>query len=125
MVPGIFLTPGHMCPLLGVSCREPARMSSSRRSRTAGESYMTTIREKRVLITGAGQGLGRELVRQFAAAGAEVIATDRDEAALAETVTSIGGRVFGYPVDVTAAAAVLAVRDRVHADRGPIDIIVN
>ena len=86
---------------------------------------MTAIREKRVLITGAGRGLGREMVRRFAAAGAEVIATDRDESALAETGRTVGGAVFGYPLDVTSSAAVVAACDRIHTERGLIDILVN
>ena len=86
---------------------------------------MTVIRQKRVLITGAGRGLGRALAHRFAAAGAEVIAADRDETGLAETVQTVGEKAFGYALDVTSAAAVSAVRDRVHADRGPIDILVN
>ncbi|MDQ1456503.1 MAG: short chain dehydrogenase, partial [Actinomycetota bacterium] len=33
---------------------------------------------KRVLVTGAGRGIGLELVRQYAADGYDVIATCRD-----------------------------------------------
>src|SRR5262245_30190536 len=91
----IFLTPGHSCPWLGypVGNRPGCQV---RHGEPAGDQTMTAVRDKRVLITGAGRGLGRELVRRFVAAGAEVIATDRDETALAETVRTVGGAVFGY-----------------------------
>jgi 2-keto-3-deoxy-L-fuconate dehydrogenase len=42
------------------------------------------IRDKTVLITAAGQGIGRATALAFAAAGAKVVATDINEAALAE-----------------------------------------
>src|SRR5438270_771697 len=38
---------------------------------------------KRVLITGAGRGLGEAMARRFAAAGAEVVAADLDAAVVA------------------------------------------
>ena len=39
---------------------------------------------KTALITGAGSGIGKACVQEFAAAGAKVIAVDRDEIALAD-----------------------------------------
>ena len=83
---------------------------------------------KRVLITGAGHGLGRELVREFTRCGAEVIATDLDPdrvAAVVAEVLNANGKAVGYPLDVTKPSDVISVRDRVHADRGPIDVLIN
>ena len=42
-----------------------------------------TVAGKRVLITGGGSGLGADLARSFAAAGAEVTAVERDATRLA------------------------------------------
>src|SRR5262245_20631279 len=83
---------------------------------------------KRVLVTGAGHGLGKAIALAGARAGAEVVVTDM----LAERVTAVveelnksGAACFGYVLDVTAPDGPLAVRDRLHAERGPIDVLVN
>ena len=51
---------------------------------------MTKLIGKTVLITAAGQGIGRATAELFAAQGAQVIASDINEAALAE-LDSING----------------------------------
>ncbi|MFL5243843.1 MAG: SDR family NAD(P)-dependent oxidoreductase [Gemmataceae bacterium] len=83
---------------------------------------------KRVLITGAGQGLGKALAFAFAQAGSEIIVTDITEAGVKETVKSLehpNRRVAGYVVDVTCSEQVNAVRNRIHAELGPIDLLIN
>jgi short-subunit dehydrogenase len=89
---------------------------------------MHSLRDKRVLITGAGHGLGRALAVAFAAAGAEIIVTDRDPESVADTVRSLldsGHRATGYPLDVTDVHQIAAVRDRLHAEQGPLDVLIN
>lgn len=89
---------------------------------------MTQLRNKRVLITGSGHGLGRELAKTFAKAGCEIIVTDRDTERIAETVTSLTKsnlRAFGYTMDVTNAVSVRDVHEHVLSERGPIDILIN
>lgn len=89
---------------------------------------MTQLRDKRVLITGSGHGLGRELAKTFAKAGCEVIVTDRDAERVADTVASLTKsnlRAFGYAMDVTNAASVQEVHDHVLSERGPIDVLIN
>jgi short-subunit dehydrogenase len=89
---------------------------------------MTAVRGRRVLITGAGHGLGKELARAFGQAGALVIVTDVDagrvEAAVAE-LTAAGVVASGCPLDVTKPGSVAAARARVLAEGGPIDVLVN
>jgi NAD(P)-dependent dehydrogenase (short-subunit alcohol dehydrogenase family) len=53
-----------------------------------------------VLVTGANRGLGLEFVRQYAALGAEVIATCRDPSAATELRALAGPRVSVQPLDV-------------------------
>lgn len=77
---------------------------------------------RRVLITGASRGLGRDLVRGFATAGASPALVARDADALDELVATHGGHA--YPTDLTDGDAVRGLLDRVEAD-GPIDILVN
>ena len=89
---------------------------------------MTHLRDKRVLITGSGHGLGRELAKTFAKAGCEIIVTDRDADRVHDTVamlTKSNHRAFGYAMDVTSAASVQDAHDRVFAEHGPIDILIN
>ncbi|HEY5680926.1 MAG TPA: SDR family NAD(P)-dependent oxidoreductase [Pseudomonadales bacterium] len=79
----------------------------------------------RVLISGASRGIGLELVKQYAAAGDEVIACVRDtgNAALLDEVASGADNVTvqqmdaGDPASIEAAAA--AIGD------APIDILIN
>ena len=89
---------------------------------------MTHLQDKRVLITGSGHGLGRELAKAFAKAGCEVIVTDRDADRVHETVsllTKSNHRAFGYAMDVTNSTSVQDVHDHVLSEHGPIDILVN
>ncbi len=83
---------------------------------------------KRVLITGAGHGLGHALAFAFANEAAEVIVTDRDPDRVLHTVDELKAAnaiVSGYPMDVVVPESVRAVRDQLMADRGPIDILIN
>jgi all-trans-retinol dehydrogenase (NAD+) len=83
---------------------------------------------KRVLVTGAGSGIGRALALRFAGEGAEILAADLRESAARETaalVQTAGGRAAGYAVDVTDPQSVSDLRRRVNGDGGPIDVLVN
>lgn len=64
----------------------------------------------------------------FAAEGAEVVVSDIDEVGLKSTVTTIAGRggvAHSYLVDVADADAVEQFADRVCAEHGVPDIVVN
>jgi FlaA1/EpsC-like NDP-sugar epimerase len=67
------------------------------------------LRDKRVLVTGAGGSIGSELCRQIARFGpAEMLMVDRDESALHSVQLSISGRALLDTPDV----ALLDIRDR-------------
>jgi 3-oxoacyl-[acyl-carrier protein] reductase len=81
-----------------------------------------------VLITGAGQGIGRELARQFAAAGAVPVIADvnMDNAdSVKSEIEARGGRAMAIKTDVTDSAAVQAMVDAVLAEQGRIDVLIN
>ncbi len=76
------------------------------------------------LITGAGSGMGRLAARRLAAGGAQIAALDVNEAGLRETRGS-DDRIRSFPVDVTDGRAVAATVQRVEAELGPIDRVMN
>lgn len=89
---------------------------------------MKTIAGKRVLITGSGHGLGLEIARAFARAGAEVIITDRDSRRVDDAVLDLREchyKVVGFVMDVTDPSDVRAVREHILSEYGSIDVLVN
>ena len=77
------------------------------------------LNNKTALITAAGQGIGRATALRFAAEGARVIATDINEATLAELASTPG--IETRRLDVLDAAAIEALA----AELGPVDILFN
>jgi 3-oxoacyl-[acyl-carrier protein] reductase len=87
-----------------------------------------SLDDKIAVVTGAGRGIGREYARALAADGATVVVAELDAAAGDETaalVSSDGGRAIAVPTDVTDEASVTAMVDRVTAELGGIDVLVN
>ena len=83
------------------------------------------IAGSRVLVTGAGHGLGLAIATAFARSGAQVVVTDRDPDRVAGAVAQLGGTACGYALDVTVPDQIAAVRARLVAEHGPLDILVN
>jgi 3-oxoacyl-[acyl-carrier protein] reductase len=77
------------------------------------------------LVTGAGQGMGRAIVRHFAEQGATVYAADINLDALAETVAGLGERGRVQLCNVSDEASVRAAFERIVGDCGRLDILVN
>ena len=67
---------------------------------------MNLFQNTTVIITGAGSGIGRQLSLQATAEGASVIATDVNEAGLAETAQLAAGSVTTARLDVSDAQAI-------------------
>ena len=78
---------------------------------------------RRVLITGASRGIGAELARAFAAAGARVALVARSEGPLKELAGELDGEAF--PADLLDAEQVVGLIGRVEAEAGPVDVLVN
>ncbi len=83
---------------------------------------------KTVVVTGAGAGVGRAIVRAFADRGCNVGLLSRDAqrlAAAAEEVRARGVRACMVPTDVADADAVEAAAETIERELGPIDVWVN
>lgn len=78
-----------------------------------------SLENKRVLLTAAGQGIGRASALAFARAGAKVIATDINAEALKSLATEAS--IETYVLDVLDGDAV----NRVVAATGPFDVLFN
>jgi NAD(P)-dependent dehydrogenase (short-subunit alcohol dehydrogenase family) len=88
---------------------------------------MQRIEDKVVVVTGAGSGIGQALALRLAAAGARVVAADRDEEGLRETVQRARGRcaIRTFPVDVADRGQVEALAAAVSTELGGADVVVN
>jgi 3-oxoacyl-[acyl-carrier protein] reductase len=80
-----------------------------------------------VLITGGSRGIGRAVAREFAAAGATVVAQYRqDRRAAEEVIGSLGtGRHLALPADVADPGQVQGLVQSVVDQLGRIDVLVN
>lgn len=83
---------------------------------------------RRVVVTGAGRGIGRAIALAFARAGADVAATARTAADLDTLVTEIedmGRRCLAVPCDVTDPEQVKSMAARALEGLVGVDILVN
>src|SRR5690349_978720 len=81
-----------------------------------------------VVVTGAGAGLGRATVEEFARHGARIGLIGRDEARLNAAradVEALGGRAMVLPADVANSDAVFDAAQKVVDAWGRIDVWVN
>ncbi|BCB83909.1 SDR family NAD(P)-dependent oxidoreductase [Phytohabitans suffuscus] len=76
---------------------------------------------RRVLVTGGGDGLGRQMTEAFVDAGAEVVICGRRPEPLERTAEELGDRVVPVRADITEPADV----DALVAAAGDIDVLVN
>lgn len=93
-----------------------------------GGTVQIDLSEQVAIVTGAAHGIGRAICQTLAASGARVWATDILVAELDETVaivTGARGTCQAAVTDLTDAAAVGALVERVLGAEGRIDILVN
>ena len=83
---------------------------------------------KRVLITGAGRGIGRGIALVLAEAGADVGVTAlsaETSGRVAQEVSELGRRGFGWAADATRVADTEALAEKVYAEMGGLDVLIN
>ncbi|BDS49224.1 SDR family NAD(P)-dependent oxidoreductase [Rhodoluna sp. KAS3] len=80
---------------------------------------------KVIVVTGAGSGMGRQLTIELVSRGAKVAAIDLREESLLETKTLAGGSVETFVLDITDAAAVAELPQKIEAALGSVDGLIN
>ncbi len=83
---------------------------------------------KRAFVTGASRGLGRVMALALADAGADIVITGRTAETLETTAAEIrsrGRQAWTVTADMSVPAECQAACERVLADLGPIDILIN
>ena len=80
------------------------------------------------LVSGASTGIGREIARQAAAAGATVLAVARSEdklARLAEEAENLPGSIHAIPLDLSLVASTERLINQVLAPHPALNVLVN
>jgi short-subunit dehydrogenase len=86
------------------------------------------VQSKVMLVTGGGNGMGRELALNLLSRGARVAAVDVNEAALQETVRLAGNNkdsLSTHTVNITDREAVAELPEQVIAKHGVVDGLIN
>lgn len=89
---------------------------------------MDLLRDKVVVVSGVGPGLGRSLAVRAAAAGADVVLAARTESRLTEVakeVTELGRRAVTVPTDINDEAAAERLVATAIEEFGHVDTLVN
>src|SRR5262245_49641849 len=87
-----------------------------------------SLKDRVVIITGAGQGIGRAFAKAFAAQGAITIIAERSRErgeAVAAEIAAAGGRSRTITTDVADPGSVAAMAKAVDSEFGRIDILIN
>ena len=84
-----------------------------------------SLNGKTAVVTGALGLLGRKHCEALAAAGANVVVADIDEAAAAALASTLGTQHTGISLDVTNPSSITTLRDKAVGRYGHIDILVN
>ena len=91
-------------------------------------SLARAVRDKRVLVTGASSGIGREAALKLGEAGAEVIIVSRTREKLEEVANEIeerGGTAHVHPADLAELDDIDRVAEEILSEHGGIDVLVN
>ena len=83
------------------------------------------LENKICIVTGAAQGIGREIAKRFAADGAVVYACDRQELSEAKIKELEEQTIHYLSFDLTDAAAVKSAMMQIFKAEGRIDVLVN
>ena len=83
------------------------------------------LKDKRIVVTGAGRGIGAEIARDAARHGARVAVADLDRGAAEAVASDIGEAAIGVEVDVSDRASTRAAIERAVEAFGGVDVMFN
>lgn len=86
------------------------------------------FKDKIVIVTGAGGGIGSEVARGFALYGAKVVLCDLDESKVrmqSDTISGDGGNALFFKMNVSKRSEVEEVMRKVNIQWGAPDVLVN
>ena len=86
-----------------------------------------SLANKTIIVTGGGTGLGREMVRHLARAGADLVIAARRSGPIQEAVEEVqrmGRRAIAVSTDVTDSAQVNTMVERTIEEFGKIDVLL-
>lgn len=112
-----------------VTANEDSTTGVAPRASVASGKHADRFGGQLVLVTGAASGIGRATAFAFAEAGARIVAVDRDAEGASRTAEL--ARLIGAPdawpevVDVSDAQAMEKLAEKVAADYGIVDVLVN
>jgi 3-oxoacyl-[acyl-carrier protein] reductase len=89
---------------------------------------MAQLANQIAVVTGAGRGIGRAVALKFAAEGADVVVVSRtaeNSEKVANEIRALGRKAWAHAVDVADGAAVAAAAEKILAEAGKVDVLVN
>ncbi len=86
---------------------------------------MDRLEGKRVIVTGAGNGIGRAIALRLSSEGARVVLADVDEEAAGGVAAELEGESLVHKTDVTRDADAGALVGRAVSEWGGLDVMVN
>jgi 3-oxoacyl-[acyl-carrier protein] reductase len=93
------------------------------------DSQRSSLRTRVALVSGASRGIGRAIGERLAADGYHAVLTYRADAAGAEAavaaIRAAGGSAEAAKADVTSAADIAALADRLDKEHEGVDVLVN